>query len=161
MTKQERLDEVIDEMLEIINDRITITDHWGGEKIANWKYKDSLILEGSDQCAETIAEMFVNEENDSDMLGDLVKAEQIWREWHNAGTNPPSSPAMYDALVETCTNDGKLHRRVMRRMFDPRVTGDKRNGWFSMYPSEIVIAWRLHTKGPTDEELRAIGLEPL
>lgn len=46
------------EIMEIIEEFIAITDEWGGEKIASWKYGNNLCKTGVEECVDEIIKLF-------------------------------------------------------------------------------------------------------
>lgn len=51
-----------DELYALIADRVTVTDEWGGEKVANWQYGYNLCVAGIDEATDAIMAMLTEEQ---------------------------------------------------------------------------------------------------
>lgn len=55
-----------DELYALIADHVTVTDEWGGEKIANWRYGYNLCVAGIDEATDAILAKLESEQKAKD-----------------------------------------------------------------------------------------------
>jgi hypothetical protein len=71
-----------DELYSVIEQHVTVTDMWGGEKIAQWKYGHSLVIDNIDDAVDAIIELLEREMAQFVAVQDLVNPEtgEIYKE---------------------------------------------------------------------------------
>lgn len=72
-----------DELYALIADHVTVTDEWGGEKIANWRYGYNLCVAGIDEATDAILAKLESEQKATDKANELMiqmigKEEMYW-----------------------------------------------------------------------------------
>lgn len=74
-----------DELYALIVDHVTVTDEWGGEKVANWKYGFNLCVAGIYEATDAILAKLESEQVALDHANALLihmssVEQQYWHE---------------------------------------------------------------------------------
>ncbi len=47
-----------DDIVAILDDHLTVTDEWGGCKLASWQWGNNVVVDGIDDAADAIMDLF-------------------------------------------------------------------------------------------------------